>query len=794
MQSREGLSRFLADLEQAERDGVARLCGVPEGLAPAALADSLARPAATITALLGLDAFALQILEGLLAVATDGRVAAAALGGLVDSRATPAQVEQALGRLRARALAWRDGEAVVVSRRVLQVLPRPAGLGPPAAEVVPLATIAQLDPVARGAGEEPARPKARLVEQVTRLLADPERFAAALAAAPAPALRVLTSLEAAGGFAQQYGDARPGTPQRWLTDRGLLLVDNSGYRVTVPRETSLALRGGRVLASLQPVPPGSPRPQPAPLSGAAGAPEAASLLADAAAVLQGLDAAVVPALKAGGLGVRELRRLAGALSLPEPRLRLVVELLGLADLVLPWDGQVLPTRAADGWLSAPPEAQWEALAVAWLAGTAPLSTGSGPALPLPSRALRGPLAAPELLRTLTSLDPGTCLSVRDLAERLLWCNPLRVAATPGVPTATAAVLAEAAALGIAVGGALTEAGWRLAEGLPAAAAALLGPRLPRPETRALVGSDLTVVVPGLPAPSLAALLDALADRESRGAGVTWRLSPASVRRALDAGRDPDADVTALRAAAGGSLPPVVDRLFADVRARHGEIEVGPAATWLRIGDAGLAAAVAADRRLASLGLVTLGDGALASAQPPPVVLQRLRAAGYLPRERPGAGGPPDRAAGGEPGSARRRRAPTPRAMEPEWAPQWQSDWNPGGCDCPECRGLPGLGWTSDEEDLEDDQEADGVVLEFPMPDDAVISRLAAQLPGGDRTCLLAALRTGRPVEVDYEDTRGRRTTRRLRELALEPPYLVAWCELREDARTFALGGLRAVRA
>ena len=55
------------------------------------------------------------------------------------------------------------------------------------------------------------------------------------------------------------------------------------------------------------------------------------------------------------------------------------------------------------------------------------------------------------------------------------------------------------------------------------------------------------------------------------------------------------------------------------------------------------------------------------------------------------------------------------------------------------------------------------------------------------------VRTGKPVEVDYESNAGERTTRRLREIALDPPNLVAWCELRDDERTFALAGLRAVR-
>ena len=47
-------------------------------------------------------------------------------------------------------------------------------------------------------------------------------------------------------------------------------------------------------------------------------------------------------------------------------------------------------------------------------------------------------------------------------------------------------------------------------------------------------ADLTAVVTGTPSADLTALLDDAADAETRGTAYTWRFSPASVRRALDA--------------------------------------------------------------------------------------------------------------------------------------------------------------------------------------------------------------------------------------------------------------------
>ena len=68
------------------------------------------------------------------------------------------------------------------------------------------------------------------------------------------------------------------------------------------------------------------------------------------------------------------------------------------------------------------------------------------------------------------------------------------------------------------------------------------------------GSDLTVLVAGSPAAAVAGLLDSCADRESRGAAVIWRFSPASVRRAFDEGTAATELVGALQAIAETELP------------------------------------------------------------------------------------------------------------------------------------------------------------------------------------------------------------------------------------------------
>ena len=71
-------------------------------------------------------------------------------------------------------------------------------------------------------------------------------------------------------------------------------------------------------------------------------------------------------------------------------------------------------------------------------------------------------------------------------------------------------------------------------------------------------------------------------------------------------------------------------LVEDVARRHGRIRVGAASSYLRCDDEALLGEIAADRRLAALRLRRLAPMVLAAQEPPDVVLERLRAAGYAP--------------------------------------------------------------------------------------------------------------------------------------------------------------------
>src|SRR5699024_8398149 len=100
------------------------------------------------------------------------------------------------------------------------------------------------------------------------------------------------------------------------------------------------------------------------------------------------------------------------------------------------------------------------------------------------------------------------------------------------------------------------------------ALAALSAMLPEVTSQALFGSDQTVMVPGSPRPDVVDVLDAVAEREARGAANTWRITGASVRSALDAGYQAEELLTALRTIAGKELPQAIEYLIGDVARKH----------------------------------------------------------------------------------------------------------------------------------------------------------------------------------------------------------------------------------
>ncbi|HEX8306070.1 MAG TPA: helicase-associated domain-containing protein [Jatrophihabitans sp.] len=598
-------------------------------------------------ALDGLDAFTLRTLEVLVCAGPDASLAA------VQAWFRPelaADVAAALDRLAEWALIWGDAERLHPVGTVREVLgPYPAGLGRRAADLFATVNDIALAPLLRQLGLPPAtQPRsgssaaAAIEEQFPRLLAEcspAERSILDRLAAGPPIGALRNALH--GGLAR--GDAD--NPARNLLDLGLLApIDN--HTVELPRELGLALRS-------QPAGEVSPRPP------EIEAIERGGAVIDGGGCTQVLDtvrlvelllneiAADPPSLlRAGGLGVRELRRLSRALDAAEPVTALLVEVAyeaGLLSHSTTADPVYLPTTEFDSWLRRGSAERWVQLATAWLSMTRlPSLVGarddrdkSIAALSADAERHSAPALRLQLLGLLAELPPGLAPgSDEQVLARLGWQAPRRASASR---KSAASMLGEAAVLGLTGYGALTGYTRALLHGAETGAAQAeanathaLTAALPEAVEDFLLQPDLTAVVPGPPAPDLQRELNLVADLESTGGASVYRIGPVSLRRALDAGRT-GSDLQQFFASRSRTpVPQALQYLINDVATQHGRLRTGTATSYLRCDDEALLNRVLTDPALESLGLVRIAPTVLISSAAISTVLERLRRSGFSP--------------------------------------------------------------------------------------------------------------------------------------------------------------------
>ncbi|MFF1491288.1 helicase-associated domain-containing protein [Streptomyces sp. NPDC058304] len=598
-------------------------------------------------------------------------------------------------------------------------------------------------------GEGAVRTRDQAQELIIALLADPARVRALVADAPVRALELLDHLVPGPPllrthcFVGRYGARYAGPDARyvfreggsgdegtdWLAVRGLLVPVGLDL-VELPYEVARALRDGGAAPS--------PRLEPEPFTATASLPSgwegeggtaAAAAAWRAELVLRALAAQPVAIRKAGGIAVRDTRRLAKAAGADEADTRLWLDLAVNAGLAAPQDDEpaptprgrrnskgpkpsarLLPSDRYDAWAAAPAAGKLLPLLAAWAVVPAVLSHWPDPdetpvALVSPQDEDAVTLRT-GVLRALAVLPDGhgvtgDALGYTELFSLAAWFQPAlrghlaadgagELTGLDGVLDRLAAILTEAALLGVVAHGALTPAGRALcrlleagaahhypavpgagtdpsargSEGLgedlslrPALAQAVTALRedlyaaLPEPSDTARFQSDLTATVTGAPAPALADLLSAVGDIESEGHAVVWRITATSVRRALDAGWSADELLDRLATASerGTPLPQPLAYTIKDAARTHGQLKVVRSACCIRSDDTGLIAEVAQARGLARLRLRRIAPTVLISTAPPEETLSALRTAGYAPTQE------------AETGTTVLDRAPTDRA-------------------------------------------------------------------------------------------------------------------------------------
>jgi hypothetical protein len=605
-----------------------------------ALASRLSVRTSVQRAVDALDELSLRVLEALsLAAASDGRVRLQAAAELLGELPA-ADFERAVDVLRDLGLLWGAPTAHLVAGVADSVGAHPAGLGRPADVLLRAVPDVQLAPVLRALGLPPAG-QPRAGKAVAAVLADPARVRELIDACDGEERDVLDRLAQGPPLGSLRNSPRAGTapaaPHR-LVSRGLL-VPVGPQTVELPREVGVALRGaplGTIRTEPPPVPVRERAPDELDRAGGTAVLEALRLVE---ALAENWAAQPPGQLRAGGVGVRDLRRTAKDLGVGEDVVALIAETAAAAGLINAThelESAYLPTAEYDTWLRRPPAARWAELASAWLAMTRQPSMVSQRGerdriiAVLGPDAERGTIPAlrGQLLATLAGLPPGASpLDRGAVLDALAWHAPRRAGAQRPL---AAAILAEADTLGITAAGGLTGYSRTLLDGSRTVAEQVLAGALPDPVDHFLLQPDLTMVVPGPPTPELARDLALLADLESSGGASVYRVSEATVRRALDAGRSAAELRHFVSERSRTPVPQALGYLIDDVGRRHGALRAGVAGAYLRCDDESLLARVLADRDVAPLGLRRLAPTVAVSSAPVARLLEVLRETGYAP--------------------------------------------------------------------------------------------------------------------------------------------------------------------
>lgn len=311
-------------------------------------------------------------------------------------------------------------------------------------------------------------------------------------------------------------------------------------------------------------------------------------------------------LARGGLSLPDAKRLAhdAAIAFEEvPRYLGLAERAGLVER----EGALWQhSEAAEDWLLGRTAQRWRTLAEAWHLGLAP-----DVRVLLAARAER----------------PWGQFLTRDVS----WIFP---AAGDSLQQRIADRTAEAELLGITAGGVPSAAGSALLEHGAEAAEAAVSELLPPEVSTVYLQHDLTAVAPGPLTPPIDARLRTMADVESREFASSYRITAASVNRALGAGESAEDILAFLSSISLSGVPQPLRYLVTESAARYGRLRVGPATDdghfqgAIHSDDVALIHTVAVDHALSQLGLQQSGPNRLLSRFTPDVLFWALSDARY----------------------------------------------------------------------------------------------------------------------------------------------------------------------
>jgi hypothetical protein len=637
------------DLRALSSDDLAKLLTARPELAdppPATmtdLANHASAPYSVARCVNALNRFSMQVLHGVLLF--DGHGSAQRLIELSQEPIAAKLVLDELYRLRTLGLVTVHHDLWRLPAGVNRVLGRPFGLGETLEHSFDRHGPADLRVIAENLGLEPVVGKVGLIRMISSHLRDPVALTKLLQRLPPVTVQLLRDSISAGNSVLNV----PGLMQRMrvpieaaqLLSHGLI-VPLDWDQAEIPREISLLLLNGkpipRFYAAATPVLGGGSR-----LEDERVAP--ATLVDHVARLIYRLTEQPATLLKAGGIGVTVMKLLAKELGLEIRLATRVVCLAGMARLVAVdvYKSEATTTPKGHEWLTLDGPSQWMTLIEGWRTATfdlGPYLAEEQPVAPLRVDGMQidSPWRRARLLSALDHSDYDGPVNLQSLVDHMLWDGAARWSGLDSDPmSVVSGLLGDLNVLGLLKDDQTTPACRALLLGDAVRVRELVADEFPAITDTFTVQGDLTAIAPGELRADVASELGVLADVESRGGATMLRFSDASLQRAMDRGRSPEAILDFLQRHARPSVPQTLKVLIGDVGRRHGRLRTGKATSYLRADDPAVLAGAVNSRKLAKARLRLLAPTVAISELEPAKLLKALRDAGFAPMPEDGGG-------------------------------------------------------------------------------------------------------------------------------------------------------------
>ena len=314
----------------------------------------------------------------------------------------------------------------------------------------------------------------------------------------------------------------------------------------------------------------------------------------------------------GGPALPERRRLAHAMQVDGSAVDSYLDLAVRSKLAAHEPGGWYPTPLGETWLTETTADRWATLAGAWLE------------------------AIPQEVRAVLGARPEWGNALHAYAR---WMYP---AGGEWIRAEVERVQAHARLLGITSGPSPTEQmlstpGSELLAADATVAAHAMAHLFPAHVSQVYLQHDLSIIAPGPLQPDLDQRLRAFADLENRAQAFSYRLSPASVNRALSSGSSADEMLAFLEKISLTGIPQPVHYLISQAAQRFGTIRVGAVLpgthdpevqSYVRSSDSAMIGLLDVDQTLTPLGLRRSGEHRLVSRFDFEVVFWALSDARY----------------------------------------------------------------------------------------------------------------------------------------------------------------------